>query len=97
MGKRGHFEELKRRVDVLEDSVQVYHAKTDERIKTLFKSCDTLAAACERLGSASLRLMWSLIALLGLVVTVSLFTLVYGAVGDHGFNAVTHAAQEVRQ
>ena len=81
------FRRLRGRVDRLEDSVHTYHAKTDERIKTLFGSC-------ERLSGASSRLMWSLVSLLGIVVVVSVFALVWGACGPAGFNAVTRAASE---
>lgn len=87
MCDREHFNTLRTRVDALEDSVIQYHAKTDERLKTLF-------ASCERLGTASGRLMWSLVAILGIVLIVSVFALVYGAVGHDGFNAVTRATQE---
>lgn len=87
MCDRDHFHRLEDRVDRLENDATKHHTKVDEQIKTLFNSC-------ERLGAASGRLMWSLVALLGLVVTVSLFALVYGAVGHDGFNAVTRAAQE---
>lgn len=88
------FRRLRGRVDRLEDSVHTYHAKTDERIKTLFGSCERLNASCERLSGASSRLMWSLVSLLGIVVVVSVCALVWGACGPDGFNAVTRAAQE---
>ena len=33
-----HFRRLEDRVDRLEDDVKVYHARTDERLKTLFQT-----------------------------------------------------------
>ena len=91
-----HYHWLEDRVDRLEDDAIKHHTKVDEQIKTLFKSCDSLNASCERLNTSSFRLMWSLIALLGIVTVVSVFAVVFGALGDHGFNAVTTAAREAR-
>lgn len=81
-----HYTSLAQRVDKLEDSVAVYHAKTDERIKTLFQTCEKLS------GTATLVLKAAL-ALFGTVLLVTVLALVYGAVGQNGFNAVTNAAQ----
>ncbi len=89
MCDRDHFHRLEDRVDRLENDAIKHHTKVDEQIKTLFSSC-------ERLGAASGRLMWSLIALLGIVLLLSVCALVYGALGDHGFNAVTAAAQSAQ-
>ena len=41
MCDREHFDTLRDRVDRLEDAVNVYHARTDERLKTLFRSAST--------------------------------------------------------
>ena len=87
MCDRDHFHKLEDRVDRLEDSVNVYHAKTDERLKTLFQTCEKLS------GTAATVLRASLV-ILGTVLLVCVFALVYGAVGHDGFNAVTRAAQE---
>jgi len=38
----------------------------------------------------------ALVALLGIVLLLSVCALVYGALGDHGFNAVTAAAQSAQ-
>lgn len=84
-----HFDTLRNRVDALEDSVKVYHAKTDERIKTLFQTC-------EKLSSTATTILKATLAMIGFVVMVTLLALVYGAVGHTGFNAVTTAAREVR-
>lgn len=90
MCDREHFEKLEGRVDVLEDSVAVYHAKTDERLKTLFQTC-------ERLSSTAAIMLKAALALLGTVLIVAVFALVYGAVGGDGFNAVTRAAASAAQ
>ena len=74
-----HFDTLRDRVDRLEDDVKVYHARTDERLKTLFQTCEKLSST-----------------VLGIVLIVSVFALVYGAVGERGFNAVTTAAREAK-
>ncbi len=84
MCDREHFDTLRNRVDALEDSVKEYQAKTDERIVTLFKSCDRLY---ESVGIA--RNMIYFVMIIFLIVVLAL---VYGAVGHGGFNAVTHAA-----
>ena len=84
-----HFDTLRTRVDALEDSVKEYHAKTDERITTLFKSCDRLY---ESVGIA--RNLFYFVMLIFLIVVLAL---VYGAVGQGGFNAVTSAAAQSAQ
>ena len=89
MCDREHFDELRGRVDALEDSVAVYHAKTDERIKTLFQTC-------EKLSDTATLVLKAALALLGTVLLVAVFALVYGAVGQSGFNAVTQGAAQVR-
>ena len=86
MCDKAHFDNLESRVDALEQEMRVYHAKTDERIKTLFETCEKLASTASLVQKASL-------AILGTVLIVSVFALVYGAIGSHGFNAVTSAAQ----
>lgn len=85
MCDKPHFEELKGRVDALEDSVLVYHAKTDEQIKTLFN-------ACRELNDSAKTLLKVFSVSLVFIVTVAVFALVYGAIGQSGFNAVTRAA-----
>lgn len=87
MCDREHYNRLEDRVDRLEDSVNVYHAKTDERLKTLFQTCEKLS------GTAATVLRAALV-ILGIVLLVCVFALVYGAVGHDGFNAVTRAARE---
>lgn len=71
MCDREHFDTLRDRVERLEDDVKVYHARTDERLKTLLRAALTI---------------------LGIVLIVSVFALVYGAIGESGFKAVTTAA-----
>ena len=82
-----HFNMLEERVDQLEGEVKVYHARTDERLKTLFHTC-------EKLSSTAATLLRAALTILGIVLIVSVFALVYGAVGHDGFNAVTRAARE---
>lgn len=84
-----HFNELRNRVDALEDSVSVYHAKTDERIKTLFQTC-------EKLSDTATLVMKAALALLGTVLLVSVLALVYGAIGHNGFNAVVEGSQKIQ-
>lgn len=81
------YNELRGRVDALEDSVAVYHAKTDERIKTLF-------ATCEKLSDTATTILKTALTVLGIVLLIAVLALVYGAVGQNGFNAVTNAAHE---
>lgn len=85
MCDREHFDTLRDRVDQLEDDVKVYHARTDERLKTLFQTC-------EKLSSTAATLLRTALTILGIVLIVSVFALVYGAVGHDGFNAVTTSA-----
>lgn len=87
MCDRDHFHKLEARVDRLEGDVKVYHARTDERLRTLFQTC-------EKLSSTAATLLRAALTILGIVLIVSVFALVYGAVGQDGFNAVTHAARE---
>ena len=87
MCDREHFDTLRDRVERLEDDVKVYHARTDERLKTLFQTC-------EKLSSTASTLLRAALTILGIVLIVSVFALVYGAVGHDGFNAVTRAARE---
>lgn len=82
-----HFNMLEERVDQLEGEVKVYHARTDERLKTLFHTC-------EKLSSTAATLLCAALTILGIVLIVSVFALVYGAVGHDGFNAVTREARE---
>lgn len=84
-----HFAELKGRVDDLEESVNVYHAKTDERLKTLFQTC-------EKLSDTATLVMKAALALLGTVLIVSVLALVYGAIGHNGFNAVVDGSQKIQ-
>lgn len=85
MCDRDHFHKLEDRVDRLESEVQVYHARTDERLKTLFQTCEKLSRTAATLLRAALTI-------LGIVLIVSVFALVYGALGERGFKAVTTAA-----
>lgn len=89
MGEKNDYEKLEERVDRIEGSVAVYHAKTDERLKTLFQTC-------ERLSNTAAVMLKVALTLLGAVLLVAVFALVYGAVGGDGFNAVARAAQEAR-
>lgn len=81
-----HYTSLAQRVDKLEGSVAVYHAKTDERIKTLFQTC-------EKLSDTATTILKTALTMLGIVLLIAMLALVYGAVGQSGFNAVTNAAQ----
>ena len=85
MCDREHFHKLEDRVDRLEGDVNVYHARTDERLKTLFQTC-------EKLSSTAATLLRAALTILGIVLIVSVFALVYGALGERGFKAVTTAA-----
>ena len=85
MCDREHFDTLRDRVDRLEEDVKVYHARTDERLKTLFQTC-------EKLSSTAATLLRAALTILGIALIVSVFALVYGALGERGFNAVTTSA-----
>ena len=85
MCDREHFDTLCDRVDRLEEDVKVYHARTDERLKTLFQTCVQLSGPAATLLRAALTI-------LGIVLSVSVFALVYGALGERGFKAVSTAA-----
>lgn len=82
MCDRMHFDALRGRVDALEDSVAVYHAKTDEQIKTLFES---------------MKIARNIVYVMCFVTVVAVLALVYGAIGKNGFNAVTRAATSAAQ
>ncbi len=99
MCDRMHFDDLEHKVEEVKDSVAevktdmtAYHNRTDERLKTLFSSVERLYASLDRLSASATSLVRVLIASLIFIVTVSVFALVYGAVGQQGFNAVTRAA-----
>ena len=85
MCDKDHFHRLEDRVDRLEGDVKVYHARPDERLKTLFQTCEKLSRTAATLLRAALTI-------LGIVLIVSVFALVYGALGERGFKAVTTAA-----
>lgn len=91
MCDRMHFEDLEQKVEEVKDTVSevktdmtAYHNRTDERLKTLFSSVD-------RLSSSATSLVRILTASLVFIVTVAVLALVYGAIGQSGFNAVTRA------
>lgn len=88
MCDKAHYERLEGRMDELEDSVAVYHAKTDERLKTLFVSCKDL--------KDSMKIARNVVYMMCFVTVVTVLALVYGAIGGDGFNAVTRAAQEAQ-
>ncbi len=89
MCDKAHYERLEGRMDELEDSVAVYHAKTDERLKTLFVACGDL--------KDSMKIARNVVYVtLCFVTVVTVLALVFGAVGERGFNAVTRAAQEAQ-
>ena len=89
MCDREHYNRLEDRVDRLEDSVIQYHAKTDEQIKTLF-------AACKENNDTAKTFLKTLVWTVVLVAVLGVLGLLYGALGDHGFNAVTAAAQSAQ-
>ncbi len=88
MCDREHFSTLRNRVDALEDSVKEYHAKTDVQIETLF-------AACKENNDTAKTFLKTLVWTVVLIAILGMLGLLYGALGDHGFNAVTTAAQGV--
>ena len=90
MCDREHFDTLRDRVDRLEDDVNVYHARTDEQIRTLFAACRENADTAKTLLRT---LVWTVV----LIAVLGALGLLYGAVGGDGFNAVTRAAQEARR
>ena len=63
MCDREHFDTLRDRVDQLENDVNVYHARTDERLKTLFQTC-------EKLSSTAATLLRAALTILGIVLIV---------------------------
>lgn len=100
MCDRMHFDDLEHKVEEVKDSVAevkmdmiAYHGRTDERLKTLFASVDRLSASMDRVASAT-SLVRILVVSLVFIVTVAVFALVYGAIGQSGFNAVTRAATQ---
>lgn len=104
MCDRMHFEDLEQKVEEVKDTVSevktdmtAYHNRTDERLKTLFSSVDRLYVSLDRLSSSATSLVRILIASLVFIVTVAVFALVYGAIGQSGFNAVTRAAASAAQ
>ena len=50
-----------------------------------------------KLSSTASTLLRAALTILGIVLIVSVFALVYGALGHDGFNAVTRASQEARR
>ena len=87
MCDREHFHKLEDRVDRLEDDAIEHHTKVDQQIATLF-------AACKENSDTAKTLLWSLVWTFVITALLGVFGLLYGALGDHGFNAVTRAAQE---
>ena len=86
MCDREHCNIIRGRLDRVEDNMIEYHAKTDERIKTLFQTCAELSS------TAKLTFRWTM-GVITFIVVVAVLALIYGAVGDQGFNAVTRAAR----
>lgn len=84
-----HYQRLEDRMDRLEDDAIKHHTRVDEQIKTLFKTC-------EKLSDTATTVLKSTLAMIGFVVAVTVLALVYGAVGQNGFNAVTTAAREAK-
>lgn len=92
MCDRENFRRLEDKVDGLSANVGAYHAATDEKLRTLFKSEEQLYLSLDRLSASATSLVRILIASLVFIVTVTVFALVYGALGGDGFNAVARAA-----
>ena len=89
MCDREHYMRLENRMDRLEDDAIKHHTRVDEQIKTLFKTC-------EKLSDTATTVLKSTLAMVGFVVAVTVLALVYGAVGQNGFNAVTTAVSEAK-
>ena len=87
MCDRDHFHKLEDRVDRLEDDAIEHHTKVDQQIATLF-------AACKENSDTAKTLLKTLVWTVVLIALLGAFGLLYGALGDHGFNAVTRAASE---
>lgn len=83
-----HYQRLEDRVDALEDDAIKHHTKVDEQIKTLFAACKENADTAKTFLKT---LVWTVV----LIAILGALGLLYGAIGDHGFNAVTTAAQGV--
>lgn len=95
MCDRAHFDELENTVEELRDGVsgvkadmREYHARTDARL-------EGMEEAVKSLTQSTAALVKMLVASLIAIVTVAVLALVYGSVGQQGFNAVTGAAKEV--
>ena len=89
MCDREHYQRLEDRMDRLEDDAIKHHTRVDEQIKTLFRTC-------EKLSDTAATVLKSTLAMIGFVVAVTVLALVYGAVGQNGFNAVAAAAREAK-
>ena len=87
MCDRDHFHRLEDRVDRLENDATKHHTKVDEQIKTLF-------AACKENSDTAKTLLKTLVWTVVLIALLGALGLLYGALGDRGFNAVTRAASE---
>ena len=70
------------------DELQKTDAVQSEQIKTLFKTTETQG---ERQDKLTNRLV---VAVLGVLV-LTVLALIFGALGEHGFNAVTKARQSI--
>ena len=83
MCDRAEFARMRDRIVAVEKS----NIAQSEQIKTLFNSTARLASGLKWIGISA-------VALLSIVVIVSLLAVVYGALGPHGFNSVTHEARQ---
>ena len=80
-------------LEKLKDSIielQRTDAVQSEQIKTLFKSVERQGTTIDKLTS---RLVWAAI----VALIISLLALVFGALGEKGFNAVTKSVPALTQ
>ena len=71
------------------------NAVQNEQIKTLFKTTEKQSEDIKYQGNTLVKLVNRLVmAIVGILVIFAL-AVIYGALGDRGFNAVTDAAKEV--
>ncbi len=68
-------------------ALQRENAVQTEQIKTIFK---VTAAQGEQQNRLTARLVWAII----VALFISVLAVVYGALGQNGFNAVTHTATQ---
>lgn len=73
--------------------LQKADAVQSEQIKTLFKTTEQQSADIKAQSDNQLKLVNRMVMLVGIVLVLAVLALIWGGLGERGFNGVTNAAK----